>query len=843
MSSLGQPAAGGQSAEFRSARIVFIGVLVLFYLPFLYLYGYEYVSVDNVDFTGFYAAPKLAFERDTSPYTKKAFADPVSLIGEEPPPTLTGRLIPSYLYPPPSLLLFYPLTFFSFRGAKLLFLIISHLLVLPVVYLIAFRILGAEANKLVRQVVTTLCVLYALISYPVIANFEYGQVNIIVLMFLALSWSAWKSGKPPLFTALPLAFAVVLKTYPIVLVALLLIRRKYRELAWLFGLLAGFAVLAFLLLPASVWPDWFRNVLPTGGYGKNTFNLFSPAQSRNHSINGFFTRIFTKNIFAEPIWLHAGTGRRLSYFAALAVIGTTAAVSYLTFRRDQPKRDFDVQFSLFLVMMVLVAPLSWESHLVFALPAAFLAVYLLASQENNYRWIIAVFLSLGVIAWRLPVDSPALRKGLWTLVIPVKFYALVFLWCYLVRQAWRERSRETISLLQTSTPLKWLLTHPLTAAFSRRRASLTAAVSSSFADGEAKFVALFFVISRLVVFAVASLSRSLMAPGPLWQAGGLLGALTQGDSAFYLEQARDTDWLSSQATRQVGLFPVFPLLVRTVAVLIRDPGWAGVLVANFSLFAAALLLYRLVKLDGGDARTSRAAVTFLLFSPVSFLFSSALPEATALLLAIASLLAARKGRWGIACIAAIGLSATMSIGSWVILPLVIEYVRQNRAVGTRLGGLLRWQTALLALVPAYLVALLIMGHAKFANAAALLPKPADWELSFERLMNISSTFSGYEPFYHSLFWLVVLASAAVWCAGLRLKLRASYVAYSAALILTVICTRDLEAPRTLGLVFPLCVALALLARRFEGTFELTLTCSTTLLVLCTVAAANGFWLT
>ena len=104
-------------------------------------------------------------------------------------------------------------------------------------------------------------------------------------------------------------------------------------------------------------------------------------------------------------------------------------------------------------------------------------------------------------------------------------------------------------------------------------------------------------------------------------------------------------------------FPLYPILVRAVEFVVRDYQVASILVSNGCLIGAALLLMRLLRLDY-DEQVCRRAITFLMFNPVSFFLSSAYTESTFLFLLISALLAARQGKWFLAVLAGMCLTAT-----------------------------------------------------------------------------------------------------------------------------------------------------------------------------------------
>ncbi|HEY0170022.1 MAG TPA: hypothetical protein VGB98_03145, partial [Pyrinomonadaceae bacterium] len=201
------------------------------------------------------------------------------------------------------------------------------------------------------------------------------------------------------------------------------------------GLLGLYALAAWLVLPPSLWGDWTRNVLPTGGYGLRPFNLFLPAEPWNHSINGFmlFVQDRTHTLLGMPTWWLT---RPLTYLVAGAVGAATVGLSFLSARKGTGAKTLDLEFALFLLMMFLVAPLSWEHHLVYALPAALFAIDFLLRGRARGAAALAVVAALFVMAWDFPRDEMFLIKGPLVFVNAVKFFAAFGLWVFVAKRAW-----------------------------------------------------------------------------------------------------------------------------------------------------------------------------------------------------------------------------------------------------------------------------------------------------------------------------------------------------------------------------------------------------------------------
>ncbi len=406
-----------------STKKTVLALFVFIYIPFLWNYGYKYISTTFGDFAGFYWGAKLAFVEHRSPYTIEAFSKANSQLGQP---------VFAYLYPPPSLLVFSPLTLLPFQAAKLLMLVVNHICVLLFIYLFFFKLIKLDVPRHSRELIIALSIVYIFTYNPIIMELFHRQIDLVVLLCLCLTWYAMKQNARSWLVALPLSVAILIKTYPVLFLLLLLTKKRYGAVAWVCSLLLFYTVIAYLVLPQSVWSEWFVNVLPSGGYGRALFGLGVPVFPWNQSINGFTARMFLVNDWNEALWPNPRLARIVPYLLSLCVVATTVGVSYLASRRHEKEMPVDFEFSLYLLMMFIVAPLSWEQHLVFALPAALIAIRLLLSSRENYLLQMIVIPSLFLLAWDLPIASQILKRGVLTLGISVKLYAVVVLWLFFV---------------------------------------------------------------------------------------------------------------------------------------------------------------------------------------------------------------------------------------------------------------------------------------------------------------------------------------------------------------------------------------------------------------------------
>lgn len=411
----------------QTVKRALVCLFVLLYVPYLFQQGYQRAGQSPGDFPTLYWGAKIVFEEGRSPYVDGAF----DAVAER-----EQRRIFPYLYPPPSLLAFYPFSLGTYDAAKVQLLVVSHICLLLILYLLFLRIRPFDPPLNRHGLATALMIVYVLNYYPVADNFAWGQINLMVLALVCFAWLALKRGGHALSVALPLSLAVLLKTYPLLLLPLLVIRKRYAAAAWTLGLVVLYGLISWWVLPKGLWGDWLANVAPTGGYGLRPFNLpFIPVEPWNHSLNGFmlFVQDRMPEVFGLPTRLMT---RLLTYLLAGAVGAATLGLALWSARRGQGERTLDADVSLFLLMMFLVAPLSWEHHLVYVLPAALFAIHFLLTRPTQLLTALGALAALFVITWELPRDDWFPLHGVLGLSNAFKFFGALGLWLFVAKKMW-----------------------------------------------------------------------------------------------------------------------------------------------------------------------------------------------------------------------------------------------------------------------------------------------------------------------------------------------------------------------------------------------------------------------
>lgn len=418
----------------RTQKILAVLLLLAVYIPFLDAHGQSLVDKLAWDFPSFYYAGQLTFDLGISPYI------PENWIEAE---RLHDGTVYAFLYPPPSIPFFRPLNLLSYEGAKVLMLAINHLLILAFGYLFFFKLLKTSFTDLFFL----FGAVYTLSFYPLQDTLHSGQVNLLLLVLLVLVWLAVKQERHPALIALPLAFAILLKLYPAIFLFYLLLRRNYKAVAWTLGILLLLAVVTLPFLPASAWPDWLAEVA-SAGYG-NTVRGQLPTAVRNQSLNGLTSRLFLGHADKFKPLIPSPTAASLAPLILSALVGlATLALVYRAERKELPDK-LDDSFALFLLTIFLVAPISWDYHLTFVLPAILIAVWRVAFEKSSPILLILVAASALLLAYNFPFAADFLRRGFLSLAISVKLYAAGVLWLFFaLRLARRAPAPETLAVRQ-----------------------------------------------------------------------------------------------------------------------------------------------------------------------------------------------------------------------------------------------------------------------------------------------------------------------------------------------------------------------------------------------------------
>jgi alpha-1,2-mannosyltransferase len=274
------------------------------------------------------------------------------------PATALGIRLP-FTYPPFAAVVFSPLSLVPLGAAGL------------AVTLCTIGVLAVPLRVYLRRLAWPLgwVLPVAFFLEPVRSTIQFGQVN-VVLMTLVTADCLARAPRWPRGSLTGLAAAV--KLTPLFFILFFLLRRDYRAAGVMSLSFAASTGLGLVLAPGDSMRYWTSAVFGT------TSRIGDPAYAPNQSIVGVLARA----------GLHPGTPAATSAWLALST--AVFAVACLGMRRAIAAADAHLALVLNALASLLVSPVSWSHHWVWAGPA----VLTLAAGGRDGRlrgaWLAAI---------------------------------------------------------------------------------------------------------------------------------------------------------------------------------------------------------------------------------------------------------------------------------------------------------------------------------------------------------------------------------------------------------------------------------------------------------------------
>ncbi|MBR7828220.1 DUF2029 domain-containing protein [Actinospica sp. MGRD01-02] len=339
------------------------------------------------------------------------------------PPIANGMREP-FTYPPISAVVMAPLALVSNTVAGVLMTAVSLSLLLCVLALFLRAAKLATGRGSWKLAVAALP--FAVLIEPIRSTLAYGQINIVLMALVSLdillpgTWFTvdgrtigWPRG------ALT-GVAAALKLTPLVFLLYFIARGDWRGAASLTGTFLAVTAIGFAVSPTNSLRYWTSTVFHTGRIG-------TPYLAANQSITGVLCRAHL-----------TGTAETALWFAASALVAVAALIALRTaFKQGSPVTGL----ALTACAELLVSPISWSHHWVWAAPVLVCALVrgwrLRASSGLRYllvtACVTAVFLAepqiwfphsgnreLGWALWEQVVGS----SYVWVAITILAFYAV-----------------------------------------------------------------------------------------------------------------------------------------------------------------------------------------------------------------------------------------------------------------------------------------------------------------------------------------------------------------------------------------------------------------------------------
>lgn len=290
-----------------------------------------------------------------------------------------------FRYPPLAALLLMPLGLIpSYEVARIIFSLLMLVCFGGVCYLIARHL---------KFQLSGVAIVFALCSFPVLALFERGQIDILLVLMLLgaflLQQEAGTKSFPRLLAALLLALATQIKVFPgFLLIYFLWVKRDWRFGLYTLGCLLLLGLGAYAYFGSEVYGSFLQRSLPTvfGGITMDQPVNVHDQQVVYHYIvlalqgnNKIFAQDFV-NGRMNPLFFNRALGA--------LIFGLVSLVGMLFVTRRQPA---DLRFFKALTTINLLNALAWVMGVVWYIPL-FLALYDRVGTRGKALLLLPLFL-------------------------------------------------------------------------------------------------------------------------------------------------------------------------------------------------------------------------------------------------------------------------------------------------------------------------------------------------------------------------------------------------------------------------------------------------------------------
>jgi len=285
-----------------------------------------------------------------------------------------------FTYPPIAAVVFTPASVGSLAVAGFVWVVLDAAALVGAIWLV----LGAVRvrDPRLRAGLTAATAVPAMLLLPVDLELALGQVN-IMLMFLVLLDLLRGDGRR--WQGVGIGIAAGIKLIPLVYVVYLACTGRLRAAVTALGVFAGTILLAFVVVPGDSTAYWF-------GPGLSANRPGPPQAPFNESLRGVFARLLGTDEPVNLVWL-----------ASAAVVGLLGLAVAVMLHRE----GFLLRGVLVCALTaLLVSPVSWLPHWVWAVPVLILLGSLALRQRSAWWFTLTALTAAGfglrLVIWFVP---------------------------------------------------------------------------------------------------------------------------------------------------------------------------------------------------------------------------------------------------------------------------------------------------------------------------------------------------------------------------------------------------------------------------------------------------------
>jgi alpha-1,2-mannosyltransferase len=278
------------------------------------------------------------------------------------PPTHDGARLP-FIYPPFAAIALSPIALIPWGLAQVLSFGLAIAALSVTIYLCIRRLYPA-ANLWTALVVSGFALPLALWLEPVRETIGYGQINLILMMLVAVDCLV---GRPRWPRGLLIGVAAAIKLTPAVFLLYFLLRRDVRATAVTMAAGALATALGFAILPSESMRYWFGGFAGAAGVSGSPY-------ANNQTVKAALARLSLPQPVETGLWL------------LIAVVVLVAAVVGIW--RSLGSSNAVLAMVITSAAGLLLSPTSWSHHWVWIVPAL-LAMVVESVRTRSTGWIAA----------------------------------------------------------------------------------------------------------------------------------------------------------------------------------------------------------------------------------------------------------------------------------------------------------------------------------------------------------------------------------------------------------------------------------------------------------------------
>ena len=247
-----------------------------------------------------------------------------------------------YIYPPLLAMVFVPLTALPMQQAAQVWFFLNMAL-----YGLSLVIVSRTLDLGRRSDVLPLLWILAFLFPPALFTLYKGQVNIVILLLLAVTY--WLCSRDrQVLAGLALGVATMVKIIPVLLLPYAFWRRRYALGVTAVGTICVLSVLGLLIVGVGPHRTYLAWVLPSLGQPRP-----NPA---NQSLGGFLSLLLVENPYVNSLANDPLLWRMATFTASAAVV---AAVIITLWHHSSHTAGRDLEFALMVAVMPLVSNIAW----------------------------------------------------------------------------------------------------------------------------------------------------------------------------------------------------------------------------------------------------------------------------------------------------------------------------------------------------------------------------------------------------------------------------------------------------------------------------------------------------